>query len=63
MVYTLDVAGELTATGSASSASASSSSHGGSTAGAIGMPTVSGGLIGTVVTVAALLGGIALLLA
>jgi hypothetical protein len=61
-VYTLDVAGEVTVSGSASSATGSSI-HGGSTAGAIGVPTVSGGLIGTVVTIVALLGGIALVLA
>jgi len=60
------VGGQLTASGSASasSTSGSSSAQGGSKAGAaMGMPTASSGLIVSIVTVAALLGGVARVLA
>jgi len=58
------IAGQLTATGSASP-SGSSGSSGGSAqkGGAIGMPALNGGLIGTVVAAAAFVGGVARVLA
>jgi len=66
LVEISDVGGQLTATGSASASSTSGSSgaQGGSKAGAaMGMPTASSGLIVSIVTVAALLGGVARVLA
>ena len=59
-----DIGGQLTATGSAS-ASGSSGASGGSAqkGGAIGMPTISGGLVGTFITIVAFLGGVARVMA
>jgi len=58
------IGGQLTATGSASP-SGSSGASGGSAqkGGAIGMPTISGGLVGTFITIVAFLGGVARVMA
>ena len=60
-----DISGQLTAAGSASPSSSGSSSGSDSTqkGGALGMPAVSGGLVGAVVAAVAFVGGIARVLA
>ena len=60
-----DIAGQLTATGSPSPSSSGGSSGSGSAqkGGALGMPAVSGGLVGAVVAAVAFVGGIARVIA
>ena len=60
-----DISGQLTATGSASPSSSGGSSGSGSAqkGGALGMPAVSGGLVGAVVAAVAFVGGIARVIA
>ena len=59
-----DIAGQLTATGSASPGSSGSSGSGSARKGdALGMPAVNGGLVGAVVTAVAFVGGIARVIA
>jgi hypothetical protein len=59
-----DISGQLTATGSASPSSSGSSGSGSAQkGGALGMPAVSGGLVGAVVAAVAFVGGIARVIA
>ena len=60
-----DISGQLTATGSASPGSSGGSSGSGSAqkGGALGMPAVSGGLVGAVVAAVVFVGGIARVIA
>jgi len=60
--WSIDVNGQITVTGSASPSS-SGDAKSSSKSGAVGMPTAGSGLIVSVVTVAALLGGVARVLA